>query len=234
MKAILVPGFWLDGSSWSDITPALEAAGHEVQAVTLPGMGDDRDRAAEVTLDDQVAAVVELVDAAAADGTPVALVGHSGGGTVIGVVTDRRPELVARAVYVDSGPLGEGGCINDDLPVVDGVIPLPDWGFFDDEELTGLDEAALARFRDHAIPTPAHVANDAVHLGDERRWNVPSVVIASTMSSDLLTQLMGQGHPYVQEIAKTRDVRFIDVPTGHWPQFSRPADLAAALVDALG
>ncbi|NYG99588.1 alpha/beta hydrolase [Schumannella luteola] len=233
MKAILVPGFWLDGSSWSDTLPALEAAGHEPIPFTLPGMGADRADAAAVTLDDQVDAVVAALDEAAVDGSPVALVGHSGGGTVIGVVTDRRPELVARAVYVDSGPLAEGGSINDELPIEEGVIPLPDWGFFEEEELAGLDPAALDAFRARSIPTPAHVANDAVHLGDERRWTVPTVVVASTMSSELLQQLIAKDHPYVREIAKLHQVRYIDLPTGHWPQFSRPADLGAAIVDAL-
>lgn len=49
------------------------------------------------------------------DGLPgkMALVGHSGGGAIIHAAVDARPDKVERAIYVDSGPLGEGGVIND-------------------------------------------------------------------------------------------------------------------------
>jgi hypothetical protein len=44
---------------------------------------------------------------------------------------------------------------------------------------------------------------------------------------------MSQGEPALQELAKVRDVRYLDLPTGHWPQFTRPADLARAILDSL-
>ena len=40
MDVILIPGFWLTGASWDPVVPALEAAGHRVRALTLPGKGD--------------------------------------------------------------------------------------------------------------------------------------------------------------------------------------------------
>jgi hypothetical protein len=33
----------------------------------------------------------------------------------------------------------------------------------------------------------------------------------------------------VRELAKIRDVEYVDLPTGHWPQFTRPGDLARAI-----
>jgi pimeloyl-ACP methyl ester carboxylesterase len=52
MDIILIPGFWLDASSWDDIVPALRQAGHRVRALTLPGMeSKDADRS-EITLRD--------------------------------------------------------------------------------------------------------------------------------------------------------------------------------------
>ena len=45
MDIILIPGFWLDASSWDKVAPALRQAGHRVQALTLPGMeSKDADR----------------------------------------------------------------------------------------------------------------------------------------------------------------------------------------------
>src|SRR5919206_1484645 len=112
MDIILIPGFWLDGSSWSEVARALEQPGHRVRALTLPGKESaDADRA-QIRLRDHVAAVVAAVDEAHG---PVVLVGHSGGGAIAYAATDARPDRVARVVYVDAGPLANGRAINNEL-----------------------------------------------------------------------------------------------------------------------
>src|ERR1700744_6468647 len=111
MDIILIPGFWLDASSWDGIVPALERAGHRAHALTLPGMESrDADRAS-ITLRDHIDAVVRVIDALGPDNGQVVLVGRSGGGAVAHGAADARPDRVARVVYVDSGLLGEGGLI---------------------------------------------------------------------------------------------------------------------------
>ena len=105
MDIILVPGFWLDASSWDEVTPALEAAGHHPHPLTLPGLESPTANREGIELHHHVDAVVEAIDALSG---PVVLVGHSGGGAVIHGAVDARPDRVARAIYVDSGPLGEG------------------------------------------------------------------------------------------------------------------------------
>ena len=63
MDIILVPGFWLDASSWEEVTPALEAAGHRPHPLTLPGMQSvDADRSG-IGLRDHIDAVVAAIDA---------------------------------------------------------------------------------------------------------------------------------------------------------------------------
>jgi pimeloyl-ACP methyl ester carboxylesterase len=230
MEIILIPGFWLDGSSWGEIAPTLEQAGHRVRALTLPGLESaDADRSG-IRLRDHVDAVVAAVDEA--DG-PVVLVGHSGGGAIAHAAADARPDRVARVVYVDAGPLGDGGAINDELPVVDGEIPLPDWSEFGEEDLRDLDDELRAAFRARAVPQPTAVAYDPQVLADERRYDVPATVIASTFSSELLRKWIAEGHPYVAELAAMREVEYIDLPTGHWPQFTRPVQLGQAILAAV-
>jgi len=113
MDIILVPGFWLDASSWADVTPPLTAAGHKVYPLTLPGLESADAPRAGIGLRTHIDAVVAKIDSFDA---PVVLVGHSGGGAIIHGAVDARPDRVARAIYVDSGPLGEGGVINDEPP----------------------------------------------------------------------------------------------------------------------
>ena len=234
MNIILIPGFWLDGSSWDDVVPALERAGHRTHALTLPGMeAKDADRSG-ITLRDHVAAVVDVIDSVGPADGKVVLVGHSGGGAIAHAAVDARPARVARVVYVDSGPLSAGGVINDELPAENGEVPLPDWQLFDDEDLVDLDDELRVAFRKRAIPTPAHVASDSQQLSDERRYDVPVTVIACEFPSAKLREWMEQGHPYVRELAKIRDVDYIDLPTGHWPQFTRPQELGRAILASVG
>jgi len=235
MNLILIPGFWLDGSSWNDVTPALVAAGHTVHPVTLPGLESvDADRSG-ITLRDHIDAIVAFVDTVRESNAaePVVLVAHSGGGAVAHGVVDARPDAIARIVYVDSGPLADGGCVNDELPVVDGEIPLPDFGFFDDEDLVDMTEDIRAHFRSISIPMPVGPAYDKQVLTNPRRFDVPVTVIACEFPSTMLIEMMEGGHPYVAELARITDSEFIDLPTGHWPQFTKPAELGEAIVEAV-
>ncbi len=230
MDIILVPGFWLDASSWSEVTPPLVAAGHRVHPLTLPGLESADAPRAGIGLRTHIDAVVAAVDSF---DTPVVVVGHSGGGAIIHGAADARPDRVARAIYVDSGPLGEGGVINDELPADGDNLALPPWEFFDDKDLVGLNEDLRAAFRARAIPEPKGVAYDQQRLGDERRYDVPATVIACEFPTSLLREWIAAGHPFVAELARVRDVEYVDLPTGHWPQFTRPADLGAAILAAV-
>src|SRR5213594_1221893 len=95
---ILVPGFWLGAWAWDDVVAALRADGHDVTAITLPGLESvDADRSA-ITLSDHVDAICAAV---AAVGTPVVLAVHSGAGAAGYAASDRMPHRIAAVVYVD-------------------------------------------------------------------------------------------------------------------------------------
>jgi pimeloyl-ACP methyl ester carboxylesterase len=230
MRLILIPGFWLDGASWDEVATPLREAGHTVLALTLPGKESRNADRAAITLRDHVDAVVSVVDSLS---PPVVLVGHSGGGAIAHAVADARPDAIARVIYVDSGPLGDGGVINDELPVVDGEVPLPDWSVFEEEDLVDLTDELREKFIRVAIPEPVHVTSDRQQLGNERRFKVPVTVICCEIPSATLREWMAQGHPYVAELGRIAEVEFIDLPTGHWPQFTKPRELAATILSAV-
>lgn len=231
MDIILVPGFWLNASTWSEVSPPLVAAGHRVHPLTLPGLESVDAPRAGIGLRDHIDAVVEAIDAIEG---PVVLVGHSGGGAIIHGAVDARPDRVARAVYVDSGPLAEGGVINDELPAEGDDVPLPPWDEFDSEDLVDLDDGLRAAFRARAVPEPRGVAYDQQHLSDERRYDVPATVISCEFSTAQLAEWIEAGHPNVAELARIREVEYVHLPTGHWPQFTKPAELGGAILAAVG
>jgi len=98
---VLVPGFWLGAWAWDEVAGALRADGHDVTALTLPGLESaDADRSA-ITLSDHVDAICDAVTAA---GAPVVLAVHSGTGFSGYAASDRVPDRIAAMVYVDSAP----------------------------------------------------------------------------------------------------------------------------------
>jgi pimeloyl-ACP methyl ester carboxylesterase len=231
---ILVPGFWLDASSWSEVAPSLEATGHDVRPLTLPGLESRDAERSHIGLADHVAAAVEAIDAA---DEPVVLVGHSGGGTVVHGAVDQRPERVTRAIYVDSGPLPDGVATNPALPVVDGEVPLPDWDDFRHDGARDLDDFTdeqLDAFRARAVPIPVGAAQDHQVLTDDRRFAVPVTLISTTYTREEVEGAIAAGVPYFAEIPHIADVTIVELPTSHWPQFTKPAELSRAILDAVG
>ena len=98
---ILVPGFWLGAWAWDEVVSTLRADGHDVKAITLPGLESaDADRST-ISLSDHVDAICEAVTAA---GPPAVLAVHSGAGAAGYAASDRVPDQIAAMVYVDSGP----------------------------------------------------------------------------------------------------------------------------------
>ena len=95
-RMLLVHGAFGRASCWDRVAPGLRAAGHEVEALDLPGQGEDPTPVAEVTLERYAQRVCEALAA----GPPAVLVGHSMGGMVITQAAAHCPERVARLVYV--------------------------------------------------------------------------------------------------------------------------------------
>ena len=234
MEIVLIPGLWLDGSSWDEVVLALEQAGHRIHALTLPGMeSKDADRS-EITLRDQVDAVVEVIDSIDPADGKVTLVGHSAGGAIAHAAVDARPDRVARVVYVGGFPTADGDAVADGYPADNGEVPLPDWSAFEDEDLADLDDELRAAFRERAIPSPVHVTSDPQRLSDERRYDVPVTVISTEFTSEMLREWIEQGLAPVREFTKIRDVEYVDLPTGHWPQFTTPEELGRAILASVG
>ncbi|MEK6344311.1 MAG: alpha/beta hydrolase, partial [Curtobacterium sp.] len=180
MHVILVPGFWLDASAWDDVAPVLVEAGHSVQAVTRTGD----------SLDEQVASLVALLDEVATADEPVVLAGHSGAGPIAYMAADRRPALVAHLLYVDTFPGPEGGCVNDELPVVDGVVPLPSWDVWEAPTVRGMDPELREEFERRAIPEPASVPSDPFRYTDPARHAIPATVITCEVPAADLAQMV--------------------------------------------
>ena len=223
---ILVPGFWLGAWAWDEVAEALRADGHDVTAVTLPGLESaDADRSA-ITLSDHVDAIVAEVRAADA---PVVLAVHSASGFSGYAASDRVPERIAAMVYVDTAP-GKGALDAD----FDAVEKPMVWKEIEEEEnLDGLSEEQKETFRQRAVPVPGGVLREAVELTNDARRDIPSTLICTAFTGEQY-QTYARDHPewaFLAGIPELRNATWIDLPTSHWPMWSRPQELAAIIGD---
>ncbi|MDR7329855.1 alpha/beta fold hydrolase [Corynebacterium guangdongense] len=225
---VLVPGFWLGSWAWDQVKERLQELDVPATALTLPGLDPDDPQRSTRTPSDQAEAVLAALDG------PSVVVAHSGANIPVTMAMDKRPDLVARVIWVDSGPVADGFRMNKDAPQDLPEFPLPDFDVLGaDASLEGLDGDALATFRERSVPEPGAVLTTPVHLRNDARYSIPTTLVCNSLSSQQLTALAEAGHPMTAELAKYADVRLVDLPTGHWPMWSRPQELALIIAATL-
>ena len=224
MDILLIAGLWLDGSVWDNVTAQLETLGHRAVPVTLPGQGDGN---VSATLADQVAAVVAAVDAAT--GRPM-VVGHSAACSLAWLAADARPGKISKVVLIGGFPSPDGKPYFSGLPIQDGAMPFPGWGEFEGPDSADLDDATKRAFVSAAIPVPEGVTRGVIELADERRYDVPVVLVCPEFTPAQAREWIENGE--VPELAHSKNVSFIDIGSGHWPMISAPAELARLLARA--
>jgi len=240
---VLVPGAWLGAWAWDSVTTALWEAGHTVYPVTLTGLAERAaDGGPDVDLDTHIADITALLDRE--DLHDVVLAGHSYAGIVVTGVADRRPDRVARVVYVDSGPAPDGVSSSEFGPpdaraetakrvAAEGdgwrLAPSSFDPTDDPTNLAGLTDEHLATLRGNATDHPYATMTQPLALtgaGD----SVPRTAICCTFPLDAVRSMIDSGNPF---FAGLRDATLVALPTGHWPMFSEPEALTELLLKAV-
>jgi pimeloyl-ACP methyl ester carboxylesterase len=216
---VLVPGFWLGAWAWDDVAAALRADGHDVTALTLPGLESAEADRSQVTFADHVDAIVRAVEAA---GAPAVLAVHSGAGATGYAASDRAANRIAAMVYVDSGPATaalDAGFDAVEQPLV--------WEEIEAEEnLDGLSEEQKETFRQRALPEPGDAIRGSASLTNDARLDIPTTAICTGFTSDQYQQAVDEGQTWLGGFKDLRNLTWVDLPTSHWPMWSRPRELA--------
>ncbi|YAL84331.1 alpha/beta fold hydrolase [Dermacoccaceae bacterium W4C1] len=222
-RVILIPGFWLGAWAWDAVVAELQRLGVAAQPLEHPGVGADPD----ADLESLLAPLLAIVG----DGPPPVLVVHSGAGAYASLITDRVPDAVAHVVYVDSGPVADGQRPHTEGVDARGILPPT----LSDLEAMGpmvadLTPEQVRDFAQRALPVPIAAA-DPAQLHDERRHQVPSTLICCSFDSATVQSMVEAQVPMFAATADLHQPSFVDLPTGHWPMWSRPTDLAAEIAD---
>lgn len=231
---MLVHGAWHGAWCRDAVVPLLEAEGHSVTAVDLPGHGDNPSDVAGMTLDSYAREVAARVEAA---GEPVVLVAHSMGGMACTQAAELVPDKIAALVYVTAFLPGDGQSL---LQLADGDPAAQVLPNLEVDEAAGLCEVAeparVTCFYEECDPTDAAAA--AARL-------VPESLAAFATPASLSEERAGSARRiYVEclrdraiSIAKQREMhaarpceRVLAIDTDHSPFLSRPGELAAQLL----
>ena len=225
---ILIAGHWLGAWAWDEVLEHLKTDHPHAIAMTLPGLDAHDPERATKTLDAQAEAIMGAITQHG--NQPAILVAHSGANAPVSLVMDRYPELVLRVVWVDSGPVATGSVFAPDLPEELEELPLPPFDVLAQQaSLEGLSAEVLQQFRARAVPEPGPVLRQPVELTNDARRRVRTTMVCCSIPGAQVLELAQTGHPMFTEIANLEHLDVIDLPTGHWPMWSRPRDLAKAI-----
>ena len=227
-RFVLVPGAWLGGWAWKEVTPVLEKKGHQAYPVTLTGMGERvhlaRDDIGMETAIQDVLNTIKFNDV-----NDFVLVGHSFAGKVAAAVADRAHDKVRKVIYVDAlrpeivrepqggfDPTREFGAPprgGDAIPLTEEII-----------DRIGKDVVGENRkwMMSLATPWPIKLAKDPITLSENYDPEKEAYVFC-TLSGDPVDEIVAGkwgklNGPY----------RIIE--TGHWPMITKPNELAEDMV----
>lgn len=138
-------------------------------------------------------------------------------------------------MWVDSGPVLPGSIFAPDLPESVSEIPLPSFEELGQQaSLEGLSPEHLQRFREKAVAEPGPVMRAAVELTNDGRFSVPTTMVCCSIPSEQVLELAEEGHAMFAEVARLDNIDVIDLPTGHWPMWSCPDELAKVISHTAG
>jgi pimeloyl-ACP methyl ester carboxylesterase len=222
---------WHGAWCWNKLTPLLRAAGHEVYAVTLTGLGERSHlRYPDIDLNTHIQDVVAVLDSE--DLHRVILVGHSLSGTMALAVAERIPERLAHVANLDGWLPIDGKSARDLKPDLwtglrhcaeaSGdewwVPPPPDWTF----GISGADwEWVRSKLTDHPLKTwetPFSLTNPAAR-------SIPRTYIYCTEGCS------------PEEVANQQNEcarmgwQYLSLPTGYDAMITAPKELAELLLE---
>lgn len=222
---VLVHGAWHGGWCWARITPLLRAAGHDVFAPTLTGLGERSHLLKQdIDLDTHTTDIISVLQYE--DLQNVVLVGHSYGGMVITGAAEAAPSRVTHLVYLDAFLPEDGKALADYAPVpprrADGWrIPppgsAPRFGVTEERDVAWME----ARLGDQ----PLRTFTQPVMTPSEWGSSMPRTFIQCTEApwfSEAAGRALAQGFRVHELLA-----------AGHNAMITQPGELARVLLDSI-
>lgn len=232
---MLIHGSWHNAWNWHKVVPLIEAAGHRVICIDLPGMGRDKTPVKEVTLQKSVAKITEVIDQ---QPDKLILVGHSKNGIMVSQAAEYRPDKMEALVYLAAYLVPDGKTQREYAVQDTGGVLKPYVIFDESTQSTTLDpviykEGLYADCEDDIVEMaklllssePVNTGTTRLELTDENFGRIPRYYI-ECLEDRAVT-------PYIQQkmYMELPCQKVYQLNSSHSPFFSRPEELVTLLFD---
>jgi pimeloyl-ACP methyl ester carboxylesterase len=234
-SCVLVHGAWHGGWHWDEVARRLRDAGVPVFAPTLCGLGERSAEASEHTdLATHVDDVVRVLDERSL--REVVLVGHSYGGAVITGAAHRRPERIAKLVYLDAFVPTHGQSLADIFGpeptaaaralALRAGTPFSVPPMFSMEDVLGVGPERAAAHAARLSPHPLGTLLSGVEAS--RPISIERVYIYCSQRP------LGMFDRYAQHARTSPEWRYFELPSPHDAVFAMPPVVAGILEQLAG
>ncbi|RVX38511.1 pimeloyl-ACP methyl ester carboxylesterase [Nonomuraea polychroma] len=236
---VLITGACHGGWTWRLVAQHLRAAGHRVLAPTLPGLADG-DHPERYSLAEVSDFIVDLVEGA--DLSDVTLVGHSWGGYPLTGAAHRLAPRLRKLVYWGAFVPAEDTPLLEEVPPHyaemftqlaaasgNNSIVFP-YEVFCAAFMQDADESTQRLIHSLLVPQPMRYFTETVTPVDPAALGLPASYVIGSEDFALPPGDLGWTPRFPQRLGAGTPV--IEHPGSHEAQFTRPAELAAALLKA--
>ncbi|MBE7147534.1 alpha/beta fold hydrolase [Bacillus mycoides] len=223
---VLVHGAWQGEWAWELVKPQLEALGHTVVTLDLPGSGKDMTPSQNVTLDSYVDAVTDIINQ---QNENVILVGHSMGGIVITQTAEYIPNKIDKLVYLCAflpqngeslgskldGEAGPQFSINENDMTAELIPELTEQTFLNATEDEAIKEASFNKMR----PQPLRPFQQELKISEENFGTIDRIYIETTLDRAIPVDFQRRMN------TETPCTKIITLEADHSPFFSKTTEL---------
>ncbi|MEM5626528.1 alpha/beta fold hydrolase [Bacillus wiedmannii] len=227
---ILIHGAWQGEWAWELVKPQLEAFGHTVVTLDLPGSGKDMTPSQNITLDSYVNAVTATIDQ---QNEKVILVGHSMGGIVITQTAELIPNKIDKLVYLCAflpqngeslsskldGEAGPQFSINENDMTAELIPELTEQTFLNATENAAIKESSFKQMR----PQPLGPFQQELKISEENFGTIDRIYIETTLDRAIPIDFQRRMN------TETPCAKVITLEVDHSPFFSKTSELVSHL-----
>lgn len=227
---VLVHGAWQGEWAWDLVKPQLEAFGHTVITLDLPGSGKDTTPSQNITLDSYVNTVTTIINQ---QNEKVILVGHSMGGIVITQTAELIPNKIDKLVYLCAflpqngeslgskldGEAGPQFSINENDMTAELIPELIEQTFLNATEDGSIKGASFNQMR----PQPLGPFQKELKISEENFETVNRIYIETTLDRAIPIDFQRRMH------TETTCTKIITLEADHSPFFSKTTELVNCL-----
>lgn len=233
---ILIHGAWHGSWCWKYVVPLLEAQGHSVTNLDLPGTVNNPQDFSSIDLKCYVDFVESKIEAI--DGN-VILIGHSMAGTILASVAEKIPHKIEKLIFISAFIPENGQSMFDQASTLSGkgistemLVNIPEFSVdlkrseHVKEVLFNMCSQENAREALSLLQKqPIKPFNDIVHITEQNFGSIPKLYINCVRDEVISTKDQ-------YKIATNSKCEIANIESDHSPFFSAPHELVEIILGA--